>query len=219
MRKQLYLLDTCVVSNLRRRRPDPNILEWIRDKPADTLVIAWSTVFEIQYGVELARRQNPDHAGGLENWLEGFVLSGRFRIVRPNAASVRLRARMHATPGLRSFLDVRPGARRPPNGEDLTIAAAAIAAGAVVATLDDGDFETIHRHFPLPGIVNPGTGRWVASLTPGPDCPSSVAGAAATHLGSASEPRADKTWCVVSRLPESWLTIATQQVPDEFFST
>ncbi|WP_294641246.1 hypothetical protein [uncultured Aureimonas sp.] len=170
-RGPLQILDTNVVSELRRPRPTPEVLDWIGRQPPRSLAIAHSTVFEIQYGAELARRQSPDKAVGLEGWLEEFVLSGRFRILRPCAMSVRIRAMMHATPALRGFLETRPGAHKPPNGEKLAIAAQAIAAGAVVVTMNERDFARIHEHVALPGVLNPCSGEWAVAAEPRPRGP------------------------------------------------
>lgn len=159
----LYLLDTNVVSDLRRPRPSPEVVGWIERQPPRSLAVSFSTVFEIQYGAELARGQSPEKAVGLERWLEGFVLSGRFRILRPCPVTARIRAKMHATPSLRGFLETRPGASKPPNGEKLAIAAQAIAVGAVVVTMNGRDFGRIHELFPLPGVLDPWSGSWTVA--------------------------------------------------------
>ena len=58
----VYLLDTNVVSELRRARPDRAVLDWIDDVPADQLYLSAVTIGEIQSGIELTRKQDPSKA-------------------------------------------------------------------------------------------------------------------------------------------------------------
>lgn len=66
----MYLLDTNVVSELRRPRPSPAVLDWIQSVPADQLYLSAVTVGEIQAGIEITREQDPDRAAQLESWLD-----------------------------------------------------------------------------------------------------------------------------------------------------
>ncbi len=65
----MYLLDTNVVSELRRPRPHGAVLRWIRDVSADSLFISAVTVGEIQAGIERTRRQDAAKAIELRDWL------------------------------------------------------------------------------------------------------------------------------------------------------
>lgn len=47
-----YLLDTNVLSELRRKLPDPGVARWIRDRPASTLYLSVLTLGELRKGVE-----------------------------------------------------------------------------------------------------------------------------------------------------------------------
>ena len=67
----MYLLDTHVVSELRRPRPSRAVLDWIEDVPADQLYLSAVTIGEIQAGIELTREQDPSKAEELEAWLDG----------------------------------------------------------------------------------------------------------------------------------------------------
>ena len=71
----MYLLDTNVVSELRRPRPSPAVLDWIQTVPADQLYLSAVTVGEIQAGIEITREQDPDRAQQLEAWLDRVQLS------------------------------------------------------------------------------------------------------------------------------------------------
>ena len=65
----MYLLDTNVVSELRRPRPHPAVLDWISSVPVDQLSLSAVTVGEIQAGIEITREQDPAKAEELEIWL------------------------------------------------------------------------------------------------------------------------------------------------------
>ena len=71
----MYLLDTNVVSELRRPRPHGAVLEWIADVPAEQLFVSAVTVGEIQAGIEISREQDTDKAEELESWLDKVLVS------------------------------------------------------------------------------------------------------------------------------------------------
>ena len=64
----MYLLDTNVVSELRRRRPHGALLDWIAKVPAEQLFLSAVTVGEIQAGIEITREQEDGIAEELEAW-------------------------------------------------------------------------------------------------------------------------------------------------------
>lgn len=88
----MYLLDTNVVSELRRPGPSRAVLDWIRDVPADQLYLSAVTIGEIQAGIELTREQDTAKAEELEAWL-GRVLS-TYNILALDAASFRAWAKL-----------------------------------------------------------------------------------------------------------------------------
>jgi predicted nucleic acid-binding protein len=47
-----YLVDTNVLSELRRREPDPNVVSWLERRPAMTLYLSVLTLGELRRGVE-----------------------------------------------------------------------------------------------------------------------------------------------------------------------
>ncbi len=71
----MYLLDTNVVSELRRPRPHKAVLNWIESVPADRLFLSAVTAGEIQAGIERTREQDTVKATELESWL-GLVIDG-----------------------------------------------------------------------------------------------------------------------------------------------
>ena len=65
----MYLLDTNVVSELRRPRPHPAVLAWIEDVAAEDLNLCAVTIGEIQSGIEITREQDAMKAAELDEWL------------------------------------------------------------------------------------------------------------------------------------------------------
>ena len=72
----MYLLDTGVVSELRRPQPHPSLVRWITEAPADQLFLSAATLGEIQAGIENVRDWDPRSATELEVWLEAVIESG-----------------------------------------------------------------------------------------------------------------------------------------------
>ena len=71
----MYLLDTNVVSELRRPRPNEAVLEWIADIPPEHLFVSAVTVGEIQAGIEITREQDAAKAAELAAWLDRVIAS------------------------------------------------------------------------------------------------------------------------------------------------
>jgi toxin FitB len=68
-----YLLDTNVVSELRKRQPDPRVLAWYEGVPSSRLFISVLTVGEIRLGIERLRRKDAVAAHALDQWLGGLL--------------------------------------------------------------------------------------------------------------------------------------------------
>lgn len=71
----MYLLDTNVVSELRRPRTHGAVLEWISDVTAEQLFVSAVTIGEIQAGIEITREQDERKAEELEVWLDKVLAS------------------------------------------------------------------------------------------------------------------------------------------------
>ena len=100
--RSVYLLDTNVVSELRRPRPHGAVLDWIADVAAEQLFVSAVTVGEIQTGIEITREQDEARAEELEGWLDkvlvsyGVLTDGRSRLPgvgTANAQQIRHRDR------------------------------------------------------------------------------------------------------------------------------
>jgi predicted nucleic acid-binding protein len=64
-----WLLDTNVLSELRRLRPEPNVLAFIASQPLDQLYISAVTLAELRFGIELLS-EGSTHREELNRWLE-----------------------------------------------------------------------------------------------------------------------------------------------------
>lgn len=66
----MYLLDTNIVSELRRKKPHGAVVAWLHSVDDKDLYLASVTLAEIQAGIELTREQDAEHAAELEVWLD-----------------------------------------------------------------------------------------------------------------------------------------------------
>ena len=66
----MYLLDTNVVSELRKPRPNARVLSWMGRADDKHLFLSAVTVGEIQADIEITRKQDAVKAVELERWLD-----------------------------------------------------------------------------------------------------------------------------------------------------
>jgi len=86
------LLDTNVVSELRRPRPHGGVLAWLATVDDADLHLASVTVGEIQAGIELSREQDARKAEEIEQWLNRVC--DTFRILPMDGPAFRCWARL-----------------------------------------------------------------------------------------------------------------------------
>lgn len=67
-----YLLDTNVISETRKRSPDPRVLAWLQDVDPNALFLSVLTIGELARGVAKCRRTDPAAAASLAHWLAGI---------------------------------------------------------------------------------------------------------------------------------------------------
>mgnify|MGYP003672681839 FL=1 len=123
----MYLIDTNVLSALRRPERAPQIAVWLRTKPEERLFISVVTLGEIERGIALQENRNPDFATDLRRWIDRTSLLFADRLLPFEADAARIWGRLSARIGH--------------NGADLQIAATALAHGAIVVTGNVSDFE------------------------------------------------------------------------------
>lgn len=75
-----FLLDTNVVSELRKRNADENVLTWYEGVHSNQLYLSVVTIGEIRLGIERLRRRDSDQAELLEKWLGRLRVAYRDRI-------------------------------------------------------------------------------------------------------------------------------------------
>ena len=124
----MYLLDTNVVSELRRLRPHGAVLAWLQAVDDAQLFISAVTLGEIQAGIELTREQDIDKASEIEAWLD--QVAAAYNVLPLDAAAFREWARlMHR--------------RSDTLYEDAMIAATARVHGLTVVSRNVADFKAL----------------------------------------------------------------------------
>jgi predicted nucleic acid-binding protein len=90
----VYLLDTNVISELRKLRPHPAVLNWLLGAASDNLYLAALTIGELQAGVEVTRAQDPSKAAEIESWID--QVANTWNVLPLDARVMRTWARLMA---------------------------------------------------------------------------------------------------------------------------
>ncbi len=125
-----WLLDTNVLSEVIRPRPELNVVQFIAGQPLDRLFVSVVTFAEIRYGIELTPSES--RRAELYDWLTNRLrpmFAGR---VLPISEDVMLKWRL--------LLEEGRLARHTFPQPDLIIAATAQLNGLTIVTRDSGDF-------------------------------------------------------------------------------
>lgn len=122
----MYLLDTNVISAVRRADRAPQVAIWLTKKPECELFLSVITLGEIERGIRAQERQNPVFAADLRTWVDRTVRLFSDRILPFGSEDARIWGRLSQ--------DIGHG------GADLMIAATALAHGATVVTGNIEDF-------------------------------------------------------------------------------
>jgi len=123
-----YLLDTNVISELRKRRPHGAVVAWISAMEEGRLVLSAVTLGELQAGIERARRQGPAKASEIERWIDRLPAS--YQVLPMDTACFREWGRI---------MDKKP----PELLQDAMIAATARVHRLIVATRNERDFKQL----------------------------------------------------------------------------
>jgi predicted nucleic acid-binding protein len=121
----MYLLDTNVVSELRKTKPHGAVLAWLQSIPDDQLFISALTLGELQAGAERTRKQDQEKAINIEAWID--QLAEAYEVIPMDANMFREWARLME-------------GRSDQLLEDAMIAATARVRGLTVATRNVRDF-------------------------------------------------------------------------------
>lgn len=131
----MYLLDTNIVSELRKIKPHGAVVAWVQSVDDQDLHLCAVTIGEIQAGIEMTRGQDSNKASEIEAWLNQVASS--YSVLSMTAETFRIWAKlMHG----QSNTVI----------EDAMIAACAIAHELMVVTRNVRDFE----RFPVK-VLNP----------------------------------------------------------------
>jgi toxin FitB len=122
----MYLLDTNVISAVRRPDRAPRVAAWLQGKPEEDLYLSVITLGEIERGIRAQDRANPAFAADLRVWMDRTTRLFADRLLPFGADEARIWGRLSQDMGH--------------GGADLMIAATALARGATVVTGNVDDF-------------------------------------------------------------------------------
>jgi toxin FitB len=122
-----YLLDTNILSELRRPRPHPLFAQWWSNLDAERIFISAMTIGEIHRGIVKVQPDQPDLAASLRRWMCEVEDLGRGRIISVDASVACRWAELRNAYPQRGLID-------------LLIAATASIHGMVMVTRNVRDF-------------------------------------------------------------------------------
>lgn len=131
----MYLLDTNIVSELRKVRPHGAVISWLEGVADGDLYLCAVTLGEIQAGIEMTREQDAVKAAALETWADQVAVT--HNVLPMDTATFRLWAKLMHRQSNTVY-------------EDAMIAACAITHKLTVVTRNVRDFE----RFQIP-LLNP----------------------------------------------------------------
>lgn len=122
-----YLVDTNILSEFRRKRPDSGVRSWFAQTDDTLLHLSVITLGEIKRGTERLRLHDPAQAIHLDRWLTALQTHYADRILSIDAAIALHWGNL--------------GVRQPLSVADGLIAATALANGLILVTRNVVDFE------------------------------------------------------------------------------
>jgi predicted nucleic acid-binding protein len=126
-----WLLDTNVLSELRRPRPEPKVVSFVAAQPLDSLVISSVTLAEIRFGIELVT--DAGRRAELNDWLTHKVRPMFEQRILPVTEDIMFKWRLLVEDGRKAGHTF--------SQPDLIIAATALEHGLTVVSRDTTDYE------------------------------------------------------------------------------
>ena len=123
----MFLIDTMVLSELRKRERNENVVRWISEQRSTNLFLSVVTIGEIERGIELQEKKDTEFATALAVWLDKVLTLYSERIIAIDLATSRRWGRLSAVAGH--------------DGADLLIAATAMEHGLTVVSQNIQHFE------------------------------------------------------------------------------
>jgi len=129
-----WLLDTNVLSELRRPRPEPRVIAFVAGQALEHLYVSIVTLAEIRFGIELVNE--PTRRARLNDWLTHKVRPMFGQRVLPVTEDVMLKWRLLVEDGRKDGHTF--------SQPDLIIAASALEFGLTVVSRDTTDYARAH---------------------------------------------------------------------------
>ena len=123
----MYLIDTVVLSELRKPQRDARLESWVERQRTIDLFVSVITIGEIERGIARQRERDPDFAAALAAWLDRVLVLYGERILPFDLQVARRWGQLSAAIGH--------------DGADLMISATALEHGLTVVTRNVSDFE------------------------------------------------------------------------------
>ena len=130
------MLDTDILSAIRRKQRDQNLEKWLLSINSLDVYISVVTIGEVERGITQQRRNNPAFAEDLQRWLDTILQRYQQRILPLSISIAQRWGRLSAELGH--------------NSADLMIAATALEHNLIVATRNTRHFEPTQV-----GLINP----------------------------------------------------------------
>jgi predicted nucleic acid-binding protein len=126
-----WILDTNVLSELRRPRPEPKVVAFVADRPFASLYISSVTVAEIRFGIELVAE--PNRRAELKDWLAHKIRPVFQNRILPVTEDIMFKWRLLVEEGRKAGHTF--------SQPDLIIAATAIEHDLTVVTRDRSEYD------------------------------------------------------------------------------
>lgn len=163
------VLDTDVLSQFAKTVQTPVVRDFIEKTPIEYMAIPFPVLVEILKGIELRSQTSPQHAAWLRHWVN-LMLTTDMRFLPADEKTCTVYAKLITIPELRGLWMINERGRDKFPGQDLMVAATAVAYELPIATMNSKDYRLVDSKLPLPGILDLNTGKWLSGTSYGTTC-------------------------------------------------